>query len=333
MSQVKIKKFATGGKYGTFTKDGTTYNVDDQLLARIATYSPETAEALRSGNNLTFESNANDGDGAIYGMPEIQKLTSRQNEVLGKQQGIFEGRHLRNIRNGISALKNLDLYTPETSVETVTKTPKVLDLSSWLDLDYIKNNDGSLKLSNSFTNNSIKERINQYLGGLNSGYDEYKVYNTLKDADTARAYVKTVKDILSSSNFRDRLTNGNLSKDDLAILKSLGIGMKDSSPTIQTSSGADPNGGIGNTLKEHISFTNGESGGNYQLTDKVLENLLKDYTGNIWLNNNFKDWARNAGYDASWIPENTGLFRINGNYYLGSDISKITGNDGVTFSN
>ena len=73
--------------------------------------------------------------------------------------------------------------------------------------------------------------------------------------------------------------------------------------------------------------------GQVQLIDADLTNALSQYTGkNLWLNEDFKNAGMKNGYDFSWIPTDKGLFRINGNWYLGNNMT-MTGNDLVAFNN
>lgn len=73
--------------------------------------------------------------------------------------------------------------------------------------------------------------------------------------------------------------------------------------------------------------------GQIQLIDHDLTNALSQYTGrNLWLNEDFKNTGMKNGYDFSWIPTDKGLFRINGNWYLGNNRA-MTGNDLVAFNN
>ena len=53
-----ITAFGQTRKYGTFTKDGTTYIMDDDMLRQMAAYSPTFAEEIRRGKNITYESRA-----------------------------------------------------------------------------------------------------------------------------------------------------------------------------------------------------------------------------------------------------------------------------------
>jgi hypothetical protein len=95
----QIIKFQTGGstsrRYGTFTIDGNQYQVDDDFLNQITNYGKsldnETAyqfskitDALKSGANLSYDSNADRLDGNVqFDVTDSQdsRLTKRRSRI------------------------------------------------------------------------------------------------------------------------------------------------------------------------------------------------------------------------------------------------------------
>ena len=334
MAQI-IKKFAGGGSYGTFTRNGIEYEIDDDALNMIAAESAPVADALRQGKNITTTVDS-DGNVTIYGIDEStlknNGLNDRNIERLSKKQRLFERRKLKDLRRGYSAMGNIPLKKKQ-SVQNQGEDKKQLDMTDLLTLDYVKNEDGSLSLGSSANNKRIKDRLNMYLGNLNGDWDEYLVYNTFNDRDAANAYTDSIRSKIND-DFWKRLESGKLTEDDKLILQSYGIQKKDAAPTqaeLDTTAEKEFNkGGLDySTYKDRFAYKDGA----YTLNDSVLAQLLNDEAGNLWLNDDFKSWATKKGYDASWIPQGSGLFRINGKWFEGSDLSKITGNEKVAFNN
>ena len=90
MAQVNIQKLQGGGavkKYGTFTKDGVTYQVDDDFLQAMTAHGSSITDdraradygaivnALRSGADLSYDSNTNElrGDVTFDNMNDRQR--------------------------------------------------------------------------------------------------------------------------------------------------------------------------------------------------------------------------------------------------------------------
>lgn len=330
MAQI-IKKFASGGSYGTFTRNGKTYKVNDKLIETIAAASESAANALRQGRNITVNVDS-DGNVVVRGIDnnDIGNLNDKQKDKLTRRQRIFEGRKVKQERQGYNNLR--DIILPEES--TPTSEPdqkKKLDMTELLTIDYAKNNDGSYSYGSSANNKRIKDRLNLYLNNLNGNWDEYLVYKTFANKDAANSYTDSIRGKIND-DFWKRLESNTLTNDDLLILNSYGITRKENNggdDTDNTSSDFNKGGMDYNTYKDRFTYDNGS----YKLSDEVLARLLESETGNLWLNDDFKNWATKQGYDASWIPQGTGLFRINGKWFLGSDPSKITGNEGVSYKN
>lgn len=208
-------------------------------------------------------------------------------------------------------------------------------------LSFIKGDDGKYKLDRSASNqNAISRLISastfdpskwDRISGFKNFTDKNQFYdyvtkqtnphlseilNVLKEGVT-KEEIEKYKDILNSHQiYTDKIQS-----------TSTGDGTK---PTAGTSAGIigdhivhDGNGGF--------RFSDAYSGLNTLISDYLSKNNITH--GNLWLNNDFKKFAAKNNFDVSWIPEDTGLFRINGKYVLGSNIGSLTGNDKVAFDN
>lgn len=168
MAQI-IQKFAKGGSYGTFTRNGVEYEIDDNALNIIAAESAPIADALRQGKDITTIIDQ-DGNVTVYGLDsETLKnngLTDNNIEKLSRKQRLFENRKLKDIRRGYSAMKDLPLRKKQNT-KNQEEGKKQLDMTDLLTLDYIKNEDGSISLGSSANNKRIKDRLNMYLNNLN----------------------------------------------------------------------------------------------------------------------------------------------------------------------
>lgn len=338
MAQI-IQKFAKGGSYGTFTRNGVEYEIDDNALNIIAAESAPIADALRQGKDITTIIDQ-DGNVTVYGLDsETLKnngLTDNNIEKLSRKQRLFENRKLKDIRRGYSAMKDLPLRKKQNT-KNQEEGKKQLDMTDLLTLDYIKNEDGSISLGSSANNKRIKDRLNMYLNNLNGNWDEYLVYNTFADRDAANSYTNSIRSKIND-DFWTRFNSGNLTEDDKSILKSYGIQVDKKEPTEEEVNKEqeelrekefNKGGWDYSTYKDRFTYTDGE----YKLNDDTLARLLGDSTGNLWLNDDFKSWATKKGYDASWIPQGSGLFRINGKWFLGNNLDALTGNERVVFNN
>ncbi len=130
MAQV-IKKFQSGGtaptkKYGTFTIDGNKYEVDDNFLNQLTSYGKtlddeDTAyqfskitDALRSGADLSYDSNANRLDGPVSfdvknnQQSRLEQRRTRAGRFLGNLWGGKESAS----RHAINALKGFEYVAP-----------------------------------------------------------------------------------------------------------------------------------------------------------------------------------------------------------------------------
>ena len=158
MAQVNIQKLQGGGavkKYGNFTKDGVTYQVDDDFLQAMTAHGSSIVDdraradygaivnALRSGADLSYDSNTNElrGDVTFDNINDRQRRraarrTSKTGEAL---DSIFNGR-VNQVKSATNALRefNYNQVTPQANKN------KSVDVSRKLFLSYKRDKDGNL---------------------------------------------------------------------------------------------------------------------------------------------------------------------------------------------
>lgn len=218
MAQV-IRKFAPGGKIGRFIQNGTVYTFDDEndaRLSQIEAASPEAAATLRAGKDVTVE----DFDDRIVATGiQSDQLTDRQKRRLGRKWSLFGGSDVRERREEVNRLSKLSFDDqPSQSNLSVSPNP-LIDMSDTLTLDY-NTTDNGLELSQHEINNRFWNRLNRYTSL--SDDKRYKFHN-FSDIAAARSYIDTVKNVITSDEFKERVKTGNLTDNDISILQSLGV--------------------------------------------------------------------------------------------------------------
>lgn len=164
-----------------------------------------------------------------------------------------------------------------------------------------------LKLSSSAGNHRIKQRINAYMDWNSCGqrYDEYIVYKTFQDKAAADRYTNSVRHILSSSAFWNRFETCTLTKDDMTILNSYGIFIRDYKPTIA----ADGSRIYSASGSGFVISTNGLVVTNYHVVDKangidVLVNRnggVKTYKAKVLISDKTNDISIIKIEDSSFV--------------------------------
>lgn len=161
MAQVNIQKLQSGGstkKYGTFTKDGVTYQVDDDFLQAMTAHGSSIADgrarasygaivnALRSGADLSYDSNTNE----LRGDVSFDNLTDRQKKRAAKRtsktgEGIdrlFNNR-VNQVKVATDALRNFNYNQIAPATQNTNQS---VDVSRRLYLNYERDKDGNLVL-------------------------------------------------------------------------------------------------------------------------------------------------------------------------------------------
>ena len=256
MAQVNIQKLQEGGsvkKYGTFTKDGVTYQVDDDFLQAMAAHGSSITDdraradygaivnALRSGADLSYDSNTNElrGDVTFDNMNARQrrraaKRTLKTGEVL---DSIFNGR-VNQVKTATNALRGFS-----HNQNTVRANPnRSIDISRKLLLPYLRDENGKLKLDengNRIYNADIDDsKIFNRLDFIQNLANEenivdWKGYNN----QTKEDYLRFAREYSDWDGLRQRIKNGTITDRDITTLSKLGILDR------ETTSGTSESGG------------------------------------------------------------------------------------------
>lgn len=256
MAQVNIQKLQEGGsvkKYGTFTKDGVTYQVDDDFLQAMAAHGSSITDdraradygaivnALRSGADLSYDSNTNElrGDVTFDNMNARQrrraaKRTSKTGEVL---DSTFNGR-VNQVKTATNALRGFN-----HNQNTVRANPnRSIDISRKLLLPYLRDENGKLKLDengNRIYNADIDDsKIFNRLDFIQNLANEenivdWKGYNN----QTKEDYLRFAREYSDWDGLRQRIKNGTITDRDITTLSKLGILDR------ETTSGTSESGG------------------------------------------------------------------------------------------
>lgn len=260
MAQVNIQKLQGGGavkKYGNFTKDGVTYQVDDDFLQAMAAHGSSITDdraradygaivnALRSGADLSYDSNTNElrGDVTFDNMSNRQRRraarrTSKTGEAL---DSTFNGR-VNQVKSATNALRgfNYNQVTPQANKN------KSVDVSRKLFLSYKRDKDGNLVLDdngrriyNTDTDNtSIFDRLD-FLRNLEKEENivDWKGYNN----QTKDVYSRFVKEYTDWDGLYQRIKDGSITDSDINILSKLGILDKTNTSKTSEEGGAQSN--------------------------------------------------------------------------------------------
>lgn len=310
MAQVNIQKLQGGGavkKYGTFTKDGVTYQVDDDFLQAMAAHGSSITDdraradygaivnALRSGADLSYDSNTNElrGDVTFDNMNARQRRraarrTSKTGEAL---DSTFNGR-VNQVKSATNALRgfNYNQVTPQKNKN------KSVDFSKALYLSYSRDKDGKLLLDDKgrriYNNDADNARILNRLDFFRNLENEenivdWKGYNGL----TKEGALRFVKEYTDWDGLYQRYKDGSITDSDINTLSKLGI--LDKTPEaksedtvteeVYTKAGLDPKNPYlkGLNLKMNAD-------GTYSLGEGVDASSLFG-SGNLYINDNWLD--------------------------------------------
>ncbi len=217
-------------KYGKYIEidniiGNREYEVTDKFLNAVNRYNPAVAKALRRGVDVSYDRDRDYLDGTEF-EDWSWLLSAKDYEKFNSSPRLFENAAISQARQHIS---NLQQFWAYKYVER--KELKILDLTNDLFLDYIviDNLENIIRLSSSSVNNEIKYRIKKYLywGSGAEIFDIIKVYKTFKDKSDAESYTNSIRHIIDTNDFQQRLETGKLTKNDLAILGSYGIFIKE----------------------------------------------------------------------------------------------------------
>lgn len=312
MAQVNIQKLQGGGavkKYGKFTKDGVTYQVDDDFLQAMTAHGSSIVDdraradygaivnALRSGADLSYDSNTNElrGDVTFNNINDRQRRraarrTSKTGEAL---DSIFNGR-VNQVKSATNALRefNYNQVTPQANKN------KSVDVSRKLFLSYKRDKDGNLVLDdngrriyNTDTDNtSIFDRLD-FLRNLEKEKNivDWKGYNN----QTKDVYSRFVKEYTDWDGLYQRIKDGSITDSDINTLSKLGILDKTNTSKVKskdavieeayTKAELDPK----NTYLKDLNLKM-NADGTYSLGEGVDASSLFG-SGNLYINDNWLD--------------------------------------------
>ena len=312
MAQVNIQKLQGGGavkKYGNFTKDGVTYQVDDDFLQAMTAHGSSIVDdraradygaivnALRSGVDLSYDSNTNElrGDVTFDNINDRQRRraarrTSKTGEAL---DSIFNGR-VNQVKSATNALRefNYNQVTPQANKN------KSVDVSRKLFLSYKRDKDGNLVLDdngrriyNTDTDNaSIFDRLD-FLRNLEKEENivGWKGYNN----QTKDVYLRFVKEYTDWDGLYQRIKDGSITDSDINTLSKLGILDKTNTSKVKsedavieeayTKGELDPK----NTYLKDLNLKM-NADGTYSLGEGVDASSLFG-SGNLYINDNWLD--------------------------------------------
>lgn len=312
MAQVNIQKLQGGGavkKYGNFTKDGVTYQVDDDFLQAMTAHGSSIVDdraradygaivnALRSGVDLSYDSNTNElrGDVTFDNINDRQRRraarrTSKTGEAL---DSIFNGR-VNQVKSATNALRefNYNQVTPQANKN------KSVDVSRKLFLSYKRDKDGNLVLDdngrriyNTDTDNtSIFDRLD-FLRNLEKEENivDWKGYNN----QTKDVYSRFVKEYTDWDGLYQRIKDGSITDSDINTLSKLGILDKTNTSKVKsedavieeayTKAELDPK----NTYLKDLNLKM-NADGTYSLGEGVDASSLFG-SGNLYINDNWLD--------------------------------------------
>lgn len=312
MAQVNIQKLQGGGavkKYGNFTKDGVTYQVDDDFLQAMTAHGSSITDdraradygaivnALRSGADLSYDSNTNElrGDVTFDNMSDRQRRraarrTSKTGEAL---DSTFNGR-VNQVKSATNALRgfNYNRVTPQKNKN------KSVDFSKALYLSYSRDKDGKLLLDDKgrriYNNDADNARILNRLDFFRNLENEenivdWKGYNGL----TKEGALRFVKEYTDWDGLYQRYKDGSITDSDINTLSKLGILDKTNTSKVKsedavieeayTKAELDPK----NTYLKDLNLKM-NADGTYSLGEGVDASSLFG-SGNLYINDNWLD--------------------------------------------
>lgn len=345
----QIIKYANGGsasnsssnKYGTFTIDNQTYQVDDNFINQLHEYEKtldprvgqqfgHIIDAVKNGENITYNSS---GMGSITGNINFD-VTDKQNSRMDKPRRRF-GSFLGNAWNGkeqtareaISALKNFNYSAPAPAQ---TK----YDWSRSLQAEYAKDNNGKYIVNNgarTFINGANNVAILNRLSKLAdvANYKDSDIFQGYGNLDK-QAYINLYNHLGKDGvqGLYDRVKNGTWTDADADALDDIGIFLRESDDSSSGSGSGNGSSEDEATLKNRFA----NAGLNYDLSSPYItinENgaiRTTDAFNQAFGTNNgiYNDWwqshlskTQQWNPDFSWLK---GYTRIGNRLYKTSDL-------------
>lgn len=336
----QIIKFQTGGstsrRYGTFTIDGNQYQVDDDFLNQITNYGKsldnETAyqfskitDALKSGANLSYDSNADRLDGNVqFDVTDSQdsRLTKRRSRIGRLFGNSWRGKE-NTARNAIHALKGFTYIKP-------TPGGTKYDWSKGINVEYKRDKNGEYELDNGkrvFIQGANNLQALRRLDSLPeiieyTNNDTFKGYGGLQKQAYIDLYNRLGPEGIKA--LRDRIETGTWTNEDKLALDDIGIFL-DPSVNRNNTQGNQTEQELNRKLEEKgISSPNSskyvtiDSNGNLIVTDLFNQTFGdKNAIYNDW-------WQQYMSKTNQWNPDFSflnGYTRLGNRLYKTSDLS------------
>lgn len=339
----QVRKYQSGGsttrKYGTFTIDGNPFEVDDKFLNQLTMYGKslddDTAyqfskitDALRAGQNLSYDSNADRLDGNVQ-----FDVTNRQNKNLGKRRSafarFFSGNKENTSRNAIHSLKDFVYVAPNPGGTDY-------DWSKGISVQYKRDNDGKFELVDGkriFINGANNLQAVRRLRALKdiakyTDHDTFKGYNKLDKQAYMDFYNRLgdqgIEDLIT------RIEDGSWTDDDKLALKDIGILLGEE---VNSSQNNDSNGSTNTTetpeqkTKRQLSERGitGTNADKYVSVDNDGNLVVTDLFDQTFGNKNaiYNDWWQQyLSNNNAWNPDFSflkGYTRLGNRLYKTSD--------------
>lgn len=340
MAQVNIQKLQSGGstkKYGTFTMDGVTYQVDDDFLQAMTAngssisnnegaraYYGKIVNALRSGADLSYDSNTNELHGNIdLDLTKREKRrAARRTSKVGESIDRLFNNQVNQVKVATNALRNFNYNQIAPATQNTNQS---VDVSRRLYLNYERDKDGNLVLDENNRrkfipgtyNSAVFDRLD-FLRNLANEQNivDWKGYeNQTKDA-----YLNFIQNYNDWDGLKQRIKDGSITDNDVSILAQIGILDRDSSSESETIS----------TSKEPYE----KRGLDYQTTSPFVTinpntgelNVTDEFNSTFGTGNSiFNDWweeslVKSGNWDPnySWLK---GYTRVGNKLYKTEDLN------------
>ena len=345
MSQVR--KYQTGGttpitqnnsnkNRGTFTIDGTTYDITDDFINELYNYGKSITEtdpdaayqfnniidsakrAANTGENITYNSTNNSLTGNIN-----FDVNDRQSENMRRRRSRFGNRLINtlntneaNAKKAIGFLKDFKYNTPKT----------IHNWNKELNLNYAVDENNNRIFSPTTTSLALINRLNSLKDISNySDSDIFNGYNNAKKEDYIRIYNELGEEGIQE--LIDRIKKGTISDSDELLLNSIGGIVTSNNETPdeeqQTKKEEDARkqqykdlGFDYDTVSKYITI---DKEGRMFITDDFRNILDQNGVKNQMFNDNFFEVAGNEYTPFTWLK---GFTRYGNRLYKTSDINK-----------
>lgn len=331
----QILKYKSGGsttpKWGTFTIDNVTYEMNDENIATLYNHAKQLdndvqyqfgfiINALKDGQNLSYANNVLSGN-------INWDVSEGQNKKIHKRIGRGLGKG-RDARLAISSLDDLKLKNPESEVKTLKFQDRYVE--------YEKGEDGEFVLDKGkkkYIHGPHNQEIVDFLLNIRD-YSLSDTPFTLEGLDKDESWIRNWYKEYSNefTNILGRIQTGDSTAADKEILNDFLIHLDGSpAPAPASPAGTRPadNGSTDTALRTPGRYTGGENFGtrpgtteDYSESTLTINNpqliqWLNSWGKGVWLND---DFVKVYPEMASLLQEfPNGIFYIDGKFYDAND--------------